>query len=60
MHCETQHRIKSISASHFKELLQSYAARMQSTCTEKIKIKKADKYLEIIFCAVPLHSYVSK
>jgi len=55
MHCETQHRIKSISASHFKELLQSYAERMQSTCTEKIKIKKAGKYLEIIFCAVPLH-----
>jgi hypothetical protein len=44
-----------MSVRHFKELLQSYAAHMQSTCTEKIKIKKADKYWGIIFCAVPLH-----
>jgi len=49
-----------MSVRHFKELLQSYAAHMQPTCTEKLKLKKAAKYLEIIFSAVPLHSYVSK
>jgi hypothetical protein len=54
----TQNQVKTIS--YFKELLQSYAAHMQPTCTEKLKIKKAAKYLEIIFSAVPLHSYVSK
>ena len=49
----TQNQVKTIS--YFKELLQSYDAHMHSTCTEKIKIKKAEKYLEIISCAVPLH-----